>query len=116
MARRFYAIAASLAVIGGLGFLLPSPILGVFETTPALNTIHLAAAVVSAFAATRGIGTMRSCGRLLGYVFAALAVAGFVIDAASVGNVVPLSATNAWFHLVMALVLLYHALLAPPVL
>ena len=116
MARRYHVIAGVLIVLGGLGFVLPTPLFGVFEVTPLLNVVHLAAGVLAGAAATRGLGTMRAWGQILGYVFAALAVAGFATDADAVANLLPLSTRNAWFHLAMALVFLYHALLAPPTL
>jgi NADH:ubiquinone oxidoreductase subunit K len=114
MARRFYLLAAVLAVIGVLGFVTASPMFGVFETTPLLNAVHLGAAVLTFIAATRGLGTMRAWGQVLGYIFAALTIAGFATDADFVANLLPLSDSNAWFHLALTLVYLYHALLAPP--
>jgi hypothetical protein len=114
MARRFYVLAAILALLALAGFAMPSPLVGVFETTPLLNGVHLVAALATAVSASRGLRTMRRWGQLAGYVFAALAVAGFATDGPSVANLLPLSETNAWFHLVTALVFLYHALLAPP--
>jgi hypothetical protein len=38
------------------------------------------------------------------------------MEPSSLGGVLPLSNSNAWFHLLMSLVFLYHALLAPPTL
>jgi hypothetical protein len=114
MARRYYVVAALLILVGLAGILLSNPIAGVFEVTPLLDGIHIVAGVVTALAASRGLGTMRAWGQMLGYLFAALAVAGFATDAQSAANLLPLSDSNAWFHLVLALVYLYHALLAPP--
>jgi hypothetical protein len=116
MARRYYVVAALLALVGGLGFVLPQPLFGVFEVTPLLNLVHLAAALLTAIAARRGLGTMRAWGQALGYLFAALAGLAFAADAPLVASTLPLSDSNAWFHLVVALIFLYHALLAPPTL
>ena len=114
MARRFYLLASVLAVAGVLGFVMSSPMFGVFETTPLLNTIHLGAALVTFIAAARGLGTMRAWGQMLGYIFAALTIAGFATDANFVAGLLPLSDSNAWFHLALTAIYLYHALLAPP--
>lgn len=114
MARRYYVLAALLAGLGLLGFAMPSPLFGVFETTPLLNALHLLGALGTAAAAARGLAPMRSWGQVAGYAFAALAIAAFATDGESVANLLPLSAANAWFHLATALVFLYHALLAPP--
>ena len=116
MAIRYYAIAAVLAAVGLLGLVLPAPLFGVFETTALLNGLHLAASVIAAIAAARGLGTMRAWGQLLGYVFAALSITAFAAGPEFVNGVLPLSSSNAWFHLVVALMFLYYALLAPPTL
>jgi hypothetical protein len=116
MRLRYVLVAVLLAGLGLAGFVLESPLLGVFEVTPLLNVIHLAAATCAGIAAFRGIGSMRSCGKIIGAGFAGLAIAAFAMDSAAVGDTLPLTDSNAWLHLVLALVFLYHALLAPPVL
>ena len=116
MARRYYALAAALFALGVLGFLLPGPLFGFFDVTPASNAIHLGAGVLTALAARRGLGTMRSWGQMLGYLFAGLTIAAVATDGSSVANLLPLTNSNAWFHLALSLVFLYHALLAPPTL
>jgi hypothetical protein len=114
MSRRFYFLSTVLIVFAVLGFVLPTPLFGVFEVTPLLNAVHLGAGVVTALAARRGLGTMRNWGRLLGYLFAALTVAAVMIDGDAVADLLPLSDANAWLHLGVTMVFLYHALLAPP--
>ena len=114
MATRYYVLGTVLMLVGIVGFLRPSPLFGLFEVTPPLNALHLGAGAMAIGAATRGLGTMRAWGKLLGFVFVGLTIAGFAMDAATVANVLPLTDSNAWFHLVMASVFLYHALLAPP--
>jgi hypothetical protein len=116
MAIRYYVLGAVLMLVGIVGFLRPSPLLGVFEVTPPLNALHVGAGALAIGAATRGLGTMRAWGKRLGFIFAGLTIAGFAVDAATIANVLPLTDSNAWFHLVIALVFLYHALLAPPTL
>jgi hypothetical protein len=114
MALRFRVLATALVAAGVLGFVLPAPLFGVFEVTPALNVVHLATGVAAGTAATRGVGAMRACGRWVGAIFALLAAVAAATDAPTVANLLPLSNSNAWFHLAMALVFLYQALLAPP--
>jgi hypothetical protein len=116
MATRFYLLALALGIVGIWGFLSGGPLLGTFEVTALLNVLHLIAAIAAAAAAMRGLGTMRAVGRMLGYVLGALATAAFAMEPSSLGGVLPLSNSNAWFHLLMSLVFLYHALLAPPTL
>jgi hypothetical protein len=116
MARRFYILGSALIALGVGGFFADGTVAGVFEVTPLLNVVHIAAGAITAYSATRGLGTMRVCGQALGYVFAAFTIAAFALDGSAIGNVLPLSTANAWFHLTLTLVFLYHALLAPPTL
>ena len=114
MALRFCILAVVLVVIGVLGFALQSPLFGVLEVTPALNVWHIVAGGAAGIAATRGLGTMRACGRWLGYGFAVLTAAAIATDGPSIANLLPLTNSNAWFHLALTLTFLYNALLAPP--
>jgi hypothetical protein len=116
MAARYYVVGALLVIVGIVGFLLPNPVFGIFDVTPPLNALHVGAGAMSIGAATRGLGTMRGWGKLLGFGFVGLAIAGFAMEAATVAHVLPLSDSNAWLHLVVGLIFLYHALLAPPTL
>jgi hypothetical protein len=106
MRLRYYALAILLGLLGLLGLAGSSPLLGVFPITAVQAWVHLVSGVCSAFAASRGLGAMRQWGKILGFSYAALAVTGFVFGAGE----------TAWLHLGVALVFLYHALLAPPTL
>jgi hypothetical protein len=57
---------------------------------------------------------MRAYGRWLGYTFAVLTAAAMVMDGPAIAQLLPLTNSNAWFHLALALAFLYNALLAPP--
>jgi hypothetical protein len=116
MATRYYIVGFLLILLGIVGFFAAESIAGVLDVTSPLNAIHMAAGAMTIGAATRGLGTMRAWGKLLGFSFAILAVAGFTLDGATVNDLLPLTDNNAWLHLVFALVFLYHALLAPPTL
>jgi hypothetical protein len=114
MALRFAVLALALVVIGLLGFVMPNPVFGILDVTAALNVIHLATGAAAGISATRGLGTMRACGRWLGYTFSVLTAAAIVTDGPAIANLLPLTNSNAWFHLALALAFLYNALLAPP--
>jgi predicted transporter len=106
-------------VLGGLGvagWAAASPILGVLETTPVLNAVHLAVAVTVAIAATRGLGTMRSVGQWVGILLVTFAVVAFAEAPDAVEAMLPFSDVNAGLHLLLGLTFLYHAWLAPPTL
>lgn len=116
MGRHFLVLAGALLVIGVAGLVAPNPLAGLLETTPLLNSLHCAAAVLAAAAAARGIGAMRTVGQILGFSFATLATTAFATDAGFVSGLLPLTTSNAWLHLLFALAFLYYALLAPPTL
>ena len=116
MARRFYVLAALLVGLGAAGFLDPSSRWAGVAFTPALNALHLALGLGTAIAAARGLGTMRAWGKVAGLALLALAIAALTIDSPAVARLLPLTGVNAALHGVLAIVFLYHALLAPPTL
>jgi hypothetical protein len=116
MAGRYYVLGMLLIAVGFAGFLLSSPLLGVLEVSPALNIIHLVAGAATIAAAVRGLGAMRTWGKLLGFIFLVSAIVAFAVDGGPLAGLLPLTDSNAWAHLAIALAYLYHALLAPPTL
>jgi hypothetical protein len=104
MAARYYVIAALLVVLGVLGLAAPGSMSDWLTVTPVHSVFYLVSGLCAGVAATRGLGTMRLWGKILGFAYLTLAIAGFVMDG---GNA-------AWLHLALALLFLYHALLAPP--
>jgi hypothetical protein len=116
MRSRYLVVALLLVILGVLGFVLADPLFGKVEVTPLGNAVHVLAGLCTAIAATRGIGSMRMWGKILGFLFLALSIAAFAADGTLIGNALPLTDSNAWLHLALACVFLYHALLAPPTL
>ena len=106
MARRYYVLALSLTASGVVGLVASESMSDVLTVTPMHSVFYLASGACAGFAATRGLGTMRLWGKILGIGYLTLAIAGFVMD----------SGTLAWLHLGIAALFLYHALLAPPTL
>jgi hypothetical protein len=106
MTMRYYVLALLLTLTGVLGLVEWSPLLGVLRLTTIDSFVHLVSGVCLGFAATQGLGTMRLWGKIVGFGYLALAIAGFLMDAGGV----------AWLHLGVAAICLYHALLAPPTL
>jgi hypothetical protein len=106
MAPRYYAFAALLMLLGLIGLIGSSPLLGMVPLTPIQSLFHMVTGACAGYAATRGLGTMRLWGKILGFAYLAVAVADFVMH----------GGTTAWLHLAIALFFLYHALLAPPTL
>jgi hypothetical protein len=106
MRLRYYLLAVVLGLLSVLGLVGSGPLASVLPVSTLHASVHLVAAACTAFAARRGLGAMRQWGKILGFSYAALAVTGWVMDGGA----------TAWLHLGVALVFLYHALLAPPTL
>jgi predicted transporter len=116
MARRYYVLAFVLGGLGVAGWTAASPVLGIVETTPVLNAVHLALAVAVGLAATRGLGTMRRAGQWVGILLVTFAVMAFAEAPDAVEAMLPFSDINGGLHLLLGLTFLYHAWLAPPTL
>ena len=114
MRGRYLVVGSALVIVGALGFVLSTPLFEVIAVTPVLNMVHLVCGSYAIIAAFRGLGAMRAAGKLIGSGLVALAVLAFAVDHPSMVNIVPSHDANAWFHLGVGLLFLYHALLAPP--
>jgi hypothetical protein len=104
MAARYYVVAALLVVLGVLGLAASSAMSDWLTVTPVHGVFYLISGLCAGIAASRGLGTMRLCGKVLGFAYLTMAIAGFVMEGDN----------GAWLHLAVALFFLYHALLAPP--
>ncbi|MGH2498668.1 MAG: DUF4383 domain-containing protein [Candidatus Limnocylindria bacterium] len=82
MAKTFALVFGAIYVlIGVLGFILPSPLLGIFGVTPLHNIVHLAIGalwLVAATAAPMGLDSARTASAVIGPVYLLVAVFGFV--------------------------------------
>ena len=114
MKRIYLALGSVLVLIGVLGFIMPSPLLGLFEVTTLHNLVHLASGALTLLAASRGIGAMRSWGRIFGFVYLAVAIAGFVEP--SLYGLMPVNLPDNLLHVGLAAIFLYIGFLAPPTL
>src|SRR5918995_3510901 len=110
----FLVLGAVLVFVGILGFVMPSPLLGLFEVNALHNVIHLASGALTLFAATQGIGAMRTWGRLLGVVYLLVAILGFVMPEGDLFGLMHVNMPDNLLHVALALVFLYFGLLAPP--
>jgi hypothetical protein len=91
---------------------MPSPLLGLFEVDMVHNIIHLASGALTLFAASQGIGAMRTWGRLFGAVYLLVAILGFVDP--TLFGLMPVNMPDNILHVGLAAVFLYVGLLAPP--
>ena len=114
MKNIYFVLGGVLVLVGILGFVMPSPLLGVFEVDMLHNIIHLASGALTLLAASQGIGAMRTWGRIFGLVYLAVAIAGFVDP--SLFGLMHVNLPDNVLHLGLAAVFLYVGFLAPPTL
>lgn len=67
-------------VIGLLGFVLPSPLFGLFEVDVTHNVIHILTGLIGLLAAKGGKGPARTYLLVFGIVYAIVAVLGFTMN------------------------------------
>lgn len=83
MARQFAIVfGAVYALTGILGFILPSPILGIFGVNVLHNVVHLAVGGLwlgAAFGGILGAESPRKASQLIGVVYLLVAILGFVL-------------------------------------
>jgi hypothetical protein len=112
MKNLYVALGAVLVLVGILGFVMPSPLLGLFEVNMLHNIIHLASGALTLVAATQGIGAMRMWGRVFGIVYLAVGVTGFVEP--NMFGLMHVNMPDNLLHIGLAAAFLYVGLLAPP--
>ena len=114
MRNKFIVLGAFLETLALLGFLMPSPLLGILQVNTAINLAHLASGGLALVSAFRGIGPMRLCGRILGFGYLLLAIVGFAAPEYDWFAFVALDSVANGLHLALALSFLYYAFLASP--
>jgi hypothetical protein len=112
----YLVLGSVLVLVGILGFVLPTPLLGLFEVDMNHNIIHIASGALTLFAAMQGIGGMRLWGKIFGLVYLAVAILGFVIPGGDIFGLIHVNMPDNLLHLALAAVFLYVGFLAPPTL
>jgi hypothetical protein len=115
MVRRIYlALSGVLVLIGILGFIMPSPLFGLFDVNTLHNIIYLASGAFTLVAASQGIRAMRTIGRTFGALYLAVAIAGFVEP--SLYGFMHVNLPDNLLHIGLAAIYSYIGFLAPPTL
>ena len=112
--KKAYLVMGTLLLLGGGVGLVQNPVLGLFEVNLLLNLIHLGSGVLTVAAAFKGIGTMRTWGKLFGFFYLAVAIAGSVVPQGNFLGLMHLNVPDNVLHVILALFFLYYGLLAPP--
>ena len=112
MKTLYLVLGAVLVLVGVLGFVMPSPLLGLFEVNALHNIVHLASGALTLLAATQGIGAMRLWGRIFGLVYLAVGVIGFVMP--DMFGLMHVNMPDNLLHVGLAALFLYVGFVAPP--
>lgn len=103
LARTVAAIFGVVYVLMGLiGFVMTSPLLGLFEVSVLHNIAHVAIGAVLLYGATTTAAAIQTT-RLMGAVLVVLGVLGFLDPLA---DALPLGGSDIWLHLVSGAILL----------
>jgi hypothetical protein len=114
MKTPYLVLGTVLVVVGILGFVMPSPLLGLFEVNVVHNVVHIASGALTLLAATQGIGAMRLWGRVFGLVYLLVAILGFVLPDGNLFGLMHVNTPDNLLHVALALAFLYFGFLAPP--
>jgi hypothetical protein len=87
--------------IGALGFVMPSPLLGIFETDPMHNIVHLLSGVLALGAGFMGGVAPRMYLLVFGAVYALVAVLGFVMPSPLLG-LISVNMADNFLHIAIA--------------
>ena len=96
-----------LLVVGILGFVLPSPLLGLFGVDTIHNVVHILSGVVALWAASSGYQYSRLYLMVFGIVYLIVAVLGFATG--SFLSIFPVDMNDNYLHTVIGAVCLIAA-------
>ncbi len=99
-------LGAVLTVVGILGFVLPSPLLGLFEVDMNHNIVHIVSGVIGLWCAMSGPSASKTFLLAFGVVYALVAVLGFV-TASPILGLIHVNAQDNWLHVLIAIYSLY---------
>lgn len=115
MARQFAIVfGAVYLVVGVLGFLLPSPLLGIFGVNTRHDILHVVIGglwLAAAFGARRGL-TPRFASQIVGVVLLAAAILGFALPT-QMDQLLLINMADNFLHLITAVLALYIGFMSP---
>jgi hypothetical protein len=104
MARTVAAVFGSIYVLlGMIGFVLESPLFGLFDVNGLLNLVHIVLGAVLLYGATSTLSAIQNT-RRIGAILFVLGLLGFV--SADGWGFMPLGANDIWLHLSSGAILL----------
>lgn len=102
-----YVLGAVLTLVGILGFIMPSPLLGLFAVNPLHNVVHLATGIVLLAVAFMAPMQSAMAAKVFGVVYAVVAILGLVMGGDMLLGLIAVNMMDHILHVALALVLLY---------
>ena len=116
MARQFAIVFGAVYVLVGiLGLILPSPLLGIFGVNLLHDIVHLAIGglwLFSAFVAPMGPDSARKTSQLIGVVYLLVAILGFALPD-KMNQLLVINMADNFLHLGTAVLALYIGFMGP---
>ena len=116
MARQFAIVFGAVYVLVGiLGLILPSPLLGIFGVNLLHDIVHLAVGglwLFSAFVAPMGADSARKTSQLIGVVYLVVAILGFALPD-QMNQLLVINMADNFLHLGTAVLALYIGFMTP---
>ena len=116
MARQFAIVFGAVYVLVGiLGFILPSPLLGLFGVNVLHNIVHLAVGGLwlgAAFGGILGADSSRKASQIIGVVYLLVAILGFVLPDL-MNQLLVINTADNFLHLGTAALALYFGFMGP---
>jgi hypothetical protein len=102
-----YLLGSILTVVGILGFVMPSPLFGIFEVNALHNVVHLASGLVFLGVAFMAPSQSAMTAKIFGVVYALVAVLGLIMGGDMLLGLISVNMADHLLHIALALVLLY---------
>lgn len=102
-----YVLGVILTLVGVLGFIMPSPLLGIFEVNALHNVVHLVTGLVFLGVAWMAPMQASMTAKVLGVVYALVAILGLVMGEGMLLGLITVNMADHILHIGLALVLLY---------
>jgi Domain of unknown function (DUF4383) len=90
-------------LVGVLGFVLATPLFGLFEVNPVHNIVHIALGAILLYGTTATTAAIQTT-RLVGAILVIVGILGFV--SADGFGILPLGGNDIWLHLGSGVILL----------
>jgi len=104
MARTVAAVFGAIYLLAGIvGFILESPLLGLFEVNALHNIVHIGLGALLLYAST-SISMATMANRGVGALLLVLGILGFIVPEGF--GLVPLGGNDIWLHLASGAILL----------